>query len=117
MRAYVPIPWSDLADLSRTGSLPGPRPAVAVDPEWRAGAPSVSEEEWEYEAQSEAAAALPDLGGGVVLALDLADAPDALDDGRFVLRGGVDRARVQALFTEDLAWFAVQEAPELLAGR
>lgn len=117
MRAYVPIPWPDLAELSRTGQLPGPRTAVAVDPAWRAGAPSVTEEEWEYEAQSESAAALSAMGGGVVLALDVPDAPAELDDGRLVLPGPVERARVQALFTEDLAWFAVQEAPDLLAGR
>jgi hypothetical protein len=117
MRAYLPVAWADLAALQDTGALPGPRPAVVVAPAWRAGAPDVDEEEWEFEAQSAAAAGLPP-GGGVVLAVDLDAQPGAVpDDGRTQVPGPVRRADVAAVLTADLAWYGVQEIPELLAGR
>ena len=117
MRAYLPVGWADLAALQDAGVLPGPRHAVVVDPAWRAGAPEVGEEGWEFEAQSAAAAELP-AGGGVVLAVDLDPQPGAVpEDGRMRVAGPVRRADVAAVLTADLAWYGAQEIPELLAGR
>ena len=117
MRAYLPIDWAQLAELQAAGSLPGPLRACAVDPTWRAGAPDVDEEEWEFEAQSLAAESLG-AEGGVVLAVDVDPVPDATqDDGWFALPGPVRKRDVAAVLTADLAWFAVQEIPALLAPR
>jgi hypothetical protein len=133
MRCYVPIRWTQLAELHAAGELPGPLKACTVDPRWRAGAPEVDEEEWEFEAQTLAAGALTDMGGGVVLALDLPDragtVPDGSDpigtvptatvpdDGRISVPGPIRRADLAAILTEDLAWFGVQEIADLLSGR
>lgn len=116
MRAYVAVPWVDLAELSATGSLPGPRAAVVVDPAWRVAAAEVTEEEWEYQAQEMAAEDLAGVGGGVVLAVD-ADPPGVpVQDGRTVLPGPIARASVGAVLTADLSWYGLQEVPELLGG-
>ena len=118
MRAYLPVGWAQLADLEAAGELPGPLAACAVAPGWRAGAPEVDEEQWEFEAQGVAAAALADLGGGVVLAVDLPDAAGPVtDDGWIDAPGPIRRADVAAVLTDDLAWFGVQEIADLLAGR
>lgn len=117
MRAYLPLTWAQAARLHAEGVLPGPLRGCAVDPAWRAGSPEVDEEQWEFEAQSAAAQELSDPDAGVVLAVDV-DAPDAtLDDGWFTWPGPVDRRAAAAVLTQDLAWFAVQELPDLLAGR
>ena len=65
MRVYLPVGWNQLAQLERTGELAAPLPGFAVDPAWRTGAPEVDEEEWEYEAQTLAADALPADGDRV----------------------------------------------------
>ncbi len=90
----------------------------AVDPAWRAGAPDVDEEEWEFEAQLAAAEDLADLDGGVVLAVDVPE-PDTpgrtrLEDGWVSLAGPISRRDTAAVLTTDLAWFGVQEIPGLL---
>jgi hypothetical protein len=126
MRAYVPVSWAQLAELHAAAALPGPLAACTVDPGWRAGAPEVDEEEWEFEAQTLAAGALVEMGGGVVLALDLADSTDAdpdgsapdgsvPDDGWISVPGPIRRADLAAVLTEDLAWFGVQEIADLVA--
>ena len=117
MRAYLPVGWNQLAQLERTGELAAPLPGFAVDPAWRTGAPEVDEEEWEYEAQTLAADALP-ADGGVVLAIDW-DRPTetGLTDGAFVVAGAVSRRHVAAVLGADLAWYGVQEIPVLFAQR
>ncbi len=115
MRAYVPVTWEDLDELSGSGTLPGPRAAYVVDPAWCAADPGATEEEWEYEAQELAADAL-DQHGGVVLALEVA-VPGHVDDGLVELPGPIQRRAVAAVFTADLAWFGLQEVPHLLAQR
>jgi hypothetical protein len=115
MRAYVPVTRVQLAAVQGSG-LDGPLRACAVDPLWRAGDPSVDEEQWEYEAQSLAAGVLPDRDG-VVLAVEVADdLVDTLADGWLELPGPVRRTEVAAVLTAELAWFAVQEIPALLDG-
>jgi len=114
MRAYVPVGWDDLAALEQVGTLPGPRRACVVDPAWRAGAVDVDEEEWEFEAQQQAAGALAE--GGVVLAVE-ADTTGEPDDGWVELPGPVLRREVRAVLTADLAWFAAHEVADLLAQR
>lgn len=116
MRAYVPAGWPQLAALRDGSPLQGPMRACVVDPDWRAGAPEVDEEEWEYEAQSAAAAALGPHGG-VVLALDADDPQQAPADGWVVLAGPISRGNVAAVLSADLGWFGVQEIDELLTGR
>ena len=117
MRVYLPIGWVQLAQLDRAGELPAPLPGFVVDPAWRTGTPEVDEEEWEYEAQTLAADALPDVGG-VVLAVDLDPMPDlTVADGTLVVARSVPRRRVAAVLGADLAWFGVQEIPALLAER
>ncbi len=114
MRAYIPVRWAQLAELDSTGHLDGPLRGCAVDPAWRAGAPDVDEEEWEFEAQLAAAEDLADLDGGVVLAVDVPE-PDATpEDGWVTLSGPVERRDTAAVLTADLAWFGVQEIPGLL---
>ena len=114
MRAYAPVGWPQLEQLAEAGQLTGPVRACAVDPAWRTQAPDVDEEQWEYEAQRRAAAALGEPGG-VVLALDADPAPGSVvQDGWVDLAGPVRRVDLAAVLTEDLAWFAVQEIPDLL---
>jgi hypothetical protein len=116
MRAYVPIGWPQLEALRSASRIPGPVRAVVVDPTWRTGAPEVDEEEWEFEAQSAAAAALG-VEGGVVLAVD-ADVPvTPPDDGWVALGGPLALRDVAAVLDAGLAWFGVQELEQLLAGR
>ncbi len=112
MRAYGPVTWAQLGELVETGALPGPLRACAVDPAWRAGAPDVDEEEWEYEAQLLAAHALAQRPG-VLLAIDLDEAGES-QDGWVEVPGPVRRRDVAALLTEELGWFGVQEASSLL---
>ncbi len=116
MRAYIPVGWAQLRELDATGLLGGPLSLCSVDPEWRAGAPDVDEEEWEFEAQLAAAQSLADLddaAGGVVLAVDLPDARIDLDDGWGTYAGPLGRTDTAAVLTADLQWFAVQEIPFL----
>jgi hypothetical protein len=84
-----------------------------VDPAWRAGAPEVDEEEWEYEAQGSAAQALPEAGG-FVLAADIELPAAAPDDGWVEVPGPVARRDVAAVLDAELAWFGVQELDALL---
>ena len=115
MRVYLPIGWGQLAQVDRTGELAAPLPGFAVDPAWRTGSPEVDEEQWEYEAQTLAADALP-ADGGVVLAVDLDPMPDlAIADGTLVVAGSVPRRRVAAVLGADLAWYGVQEIAALVA--
>ena len=114
MRVYLPIGWDRLAVLATAGELAAPLPGFAVDPAWRAGSPEVDEEQWEYEAQTLAADALP-ADGGVVLAVDLDPMPDlTIADGTLVVAGSVPRRRVAAVLGADLAWYGVQEILALL---
>lgn len=114
MRAYAPVSWPQLAQIAEAGQLPGPLRACAVDPAWRAGAPDVDEEQWEYEAQLQAAEALGEEGGAV-LALDADPAPGAtIRDGWVDLADPVRGSDLAAVLTADLAWFGVQEIPALL---
>ncbi len=119
MRAYIPVGWEQLAAFNVAGRLEGPLRGCAVDPSWRASDPDVDEEEWEFEAQLVAAEALVDLDGGVVLAVDVTD-PDpgssasSFEDGWVSLTGPITRRETAAVLTTDLAWFGVQEIPELL---
>ena len=121
MRAYLPLTWAQLQALHAAGSLEGPLRGCAVDPAWREGSPDVDEEQWEYEAQSAAAEELSGADGGVVLAVDLDDSeptmPPTMEDGRFTHPGPVARQAASAVLTADLAWFGMQEIPELLNGR
>ena len=119
MRAYIPVGWAQLAAFHSAGRLDGPLRGCAVDPAWRAGDPDVDEEEWEFEAQLAAAEALADLEGGVVLAVDVQasdEAEDAMsfEDGWVTVADPVTRRETAAVLTTDLAWFGVQEIPELL---
>jgi hypothetical protein len=119
MRAYIPVGWEQLAAFDSAGRLEGPLRGCAVDPSWRASDPEVDEEEWEFEAQLVAAEALADLDGGVVLAVDV-PAPEpggpepTFEDGWVTLTGPISRRDTAAVLTTDLAWFGVQEIPELL---
>jgi hypothetical protein len=85
-----------------------------VDPVWRAGAPDVDEEEWEFAAQEAAAADLEELDGGVVLAVDVEDSDAVPDDGWVTLEDPVTRVDAAAVLTTDLAWYGIQEIPVLL---
>lgn len=117
MRAYLPVSQARAGQLLEVGQLAGPVAVWAVDPQWRAGAPQVSEEEWEYEASLLAADNLPDPEG-VILAVDIDAAASgqlALDDGRTTLPGPVLLAAVAAVLAADLAWYGVQELPDLIA--
>ena len=115
MRAYLPVGWEQLTVLAALGELAGPLPGFAVDPAWRAGAPEVDEEEWEYEAQTLAADTLP-ADGGVVLAVELDRlAERTLTDGAFVVAEPVSRRHVAAVLDADLAWYVVQEIAALVA--
>lgn len=118
-RVYVPVGWSQAERLSAEGVLDGPVQACAVDPRWRVGAPEVDEEEWEFEAQHQAAEALAELGGGLVLALDApeSDLGPAADDGWREVAGPVRRGDLGALLDADLGWYGVQELEQLLAER
>lgn len=116
MRAYVPVGWEQLAALSTSGALAGRLRASVVDPGWRHAAPEVDEEQWEYEAQAAAAASLGE-DGGVVLAVDADPAGSPPDDGWVDLPGPLARRDLAAVLTVDLAWYAVQEIEQLLAGR
>jgi hypothetical protein len=117
MRVYVPADWDRLATLQARGSVPGPLAGYAVDPGWRAGAPDVDEEEWEYVAAELAAEslALPGGGRGLVLAVDLDEELTPFDDGRVEVSGPVARRQVAAVLDAELAWFGLQELAELLA--
>lgn len=133
MRAYVPIGWPQVEALRAQGQIAGPLRACVVDPAWRAGAPEVDEEEWEYEAQAAAAAALGGAalggaalggaalgdaaGGGVVLAVDVDGPGTPPEDGWTELAGPVALRDVAAVLDAELAWFGVQEIDQLLAGR
>lgn len=115
-RVYVPVGWSQAERLSAEGVFEGPVRACAVDPRWRAGAPEVDEEEWEFEAQSQAADALTELGGGLVLALDVPESVlgPAAEDGWREVAGPVRRRDLAALLDADLGWYGVQELAQLL---
>lgn len=117
MRGYVPLGWSELATLHVSGALAGPTRACVVDPAWRLGDPEVDEEVWESEAQTQAAEQLPE-GVGVVLAVDVS-APAGItpEDGWLTLPDGIRRRDLAAVLTAELAWYAVQEIPALLAER
>jgi hypothetical protein len=114
MRAYCPVPAAGLAALLADGTLPGPVHACVVDPAWRAGDPEVDEEQWEFEAQEQAAGSLDD-DRGAVLAVDV-PAPAGVEplDGWIDLPGPIVLGDVAAVLTTDLAWFGVQELPGLL---
>jgi hypothetical protein len=117
MRAYIPVGWEQLAVFDAAGRLDGPVRGCAVDPQWRADDPEVDEEEWEFEAQLAAAAALADLEGGVVLAVDVpepAGTDSPFEDGWVGLAGPITRRDTAAALTVDLEWFGVQEIPGLL---
>jgi hypothetical protein len=115
MRGYCPVPAAGLATLLAERSLPGPRRVCVVDPAWRADAPEVDEEQWEYEAQQAAAAALDDPRGAV-LAMDLAlPGTPGIEDGWVEVPGPIAIDDVAAVLTADLAWYGVQELPALLA--
>lgn len=118
MRVYVPATWSQLTYLQDEGALPGPLRGCAVDPRWRADAPDVDEEEWEYEAQLLAAAELTaeSASGGMVLAVDLAEEL-GVEDSWVVVPGPVLRRQVGALLDSGLAWYGLQELAGLLAER
>lgn len=119
MRAYVPASWRQVAQLLADGSIPGPLRGCAVDPRWRAGAPDVDEEEWEYEAQVLAAGALTATGApvGMLLAVDLPGELPVLDDGWGDWTGPIERGQVAAVLDSELAWFGLQELPGVLADR
>lgn len=114
MRVYVPVGWALLKQLQESGGLDGPQRGCAVDPAWRAGAPEVDEEEWEYEAAQQAAESL-DSDGGLVLAVDLDEAFDSYVDGWVTVPGPVRRRQVGAVLDAELAWFGLQELGGLLA--
>ncbi|MGB8019898.1 MAG: hypothetical protein WCF04_01575 [Candidatus Nanopelagicales bacterium] len=116
MRGYVPVEWPLLEELARTAALPGPLAGWCVDPVWRSAASDVTEEEWEYEALATAAEDLAPAGGAV-LAIEAAVVPPAVVDGRFELPGTLVLADVQAVFSQDLSWFGVQEIEDLLRTR
>ena len=121
MRAYVPLAAVALAELVAARSLPGPFQACVVDPAWRAGAPDVDEEEWEFEAQQAAAARHARRNDGertgAVLALDVelpSDAP--IEDGGVEVPGPIALRDVAAVLDVELAWYGVQELRALLDG-
>lgn len=117
MRLYIPMGWRRLEELVELDQLVGPLRACGVDPAWRAGTPEASEDEWEFEAQLAAAESLADLGGGVVLAVDV-DVPDPEPvDGWVTVAGPIQRTDAAAALTTDLAWYGVQEIPGLLEDR
>lgn len=118
MRAYVPIGWPAARALSDDGELAGPVRGCAVDPQWRAGAADVEEEEWEYEAAELAAGELDRDEGGVILALDLPEgAVVEQDDGWFEWAGPLRRRELAAVLGSDLGWHGVQELSVLLEER
>lgn len=116
MRGYVPVEWPLLEELAQSGGLPGPLFGWCVDPVWRSAASDVTEEEWEYEALAAAAEELAPAGGAV-LAIEAAVVPPSIADGRFELPGDLLLADVQAVFSQDLSWFGVQEIGDLLSQR
>jgi hypothetical protein len=118
MRVYVPASWGQLRHMQTEGGIPGPLRGCAVDPRWRADTPDVDEEEWEYEAQLLAAAALTVQGAvtGMVLAIDVPGALTGFDDGWVDVPGPVARRQVGAVLDADLAWYGVQELAGLLDG-
>lgn len=115
MRAYVPLAWDDVAVFHAEAAISPPVRACAVDQAWRQAATDVDEEQWEYEAQSMAAESLGE-GGGLVLAVDVPQPGESLADGWFELGEPVGRSQVAAILTGELAWFALQELPQLLDG-
>ena len=118
MRVYVPVGRLQLEVLRGGRGLDGPLTGWAVDPGWRTGSPEVDEEQWEHEAQTEAAATLTELARGLVLAVDVPDeAVSDPDDGRVIIPGGVRWSQVGALLDRDLAWFGLQELDILLSDR
>jgi len=118
MRVYLPVGRPQLEVLRGGRGLDGPLTGWAVDPSWRTGSPEVDEEQWEHEAQLEAAAALAEPVGGMVLAVDVPDEEVSdPDDGRVVIPGGVRRSQAGALLDRDLSWFGLQELDSLLPDR
>jgi hypothetical protein len=110
LRTYVPATLTVLAELSSRGELPASADRfVAAD----------ESEEAEYDALSEAAAVSAALLGGVgrrvVVVADLAD-PDGPVPVNLVDAVHADTEDVDPSAGEmpDLAWFAVQEIPDLL---
>ena len=118
MRAYFPIGWATARTLSDDGEIAGPLRGCAVDPEWRAGAADVEEEEGEYEAAELAAGSLDPVESGVILALDLPDdTAIEQDDGWFDWAGPLLRRELGAVLGSDLGWHGVQELTVLLDER
>jgi len=72
-RLYLPVTTTDLAALLRDGTLPAGRPAYGVTPAFAAATPRADEEEREYLAFLDAAAAAREHNRVIVLAVDLPD--------------------------------------------
>lgn len=113
MRAYAPLAWEQVAEFHAERAIRPPVRACAVDQAWRQAATDVDEEQWEYEAQAMAAESLGEAGG-LVLAVDVPEPAVPLADGWFELGEPVGRSQVAAILTGELAWFALQELPQLL---
>lgn len=104
VRCYVPVSQEQLTRLHEERTLAGPLTAYAVTEAVRAAQPAGDDEEWEYTALQEAAAAqLADGAPVVVAAADLeADRVRAGSaPGARVEVGDVDLPRVAALHLGD----------------
>jgi hypothetical protein len=131
VRVYVPATLALVRAYAQAGLVPAPTPAHAVTEELRAAWPDGSEEEWEYAALTEAAAAAAALVGArgrrVVL---VAEAPAVAPRSGTEVRvtGDIAFSALAAIHADtdevdladpeadlpDLGWFGVQELADLL---
>ncbi len=104
VRCYVPVSQEQLARLHDDRTLAGPLAAYAVTDAVRSAQPAGDDEEWEYAALQEAAAAQLAEGAPVVVAaadLEADRVRTGATDGARVEVGDVDLPRVAALHLGD----------------
>lgn len=131
-RVYLAATRAELESVSAGGALPASRRGHAVTVALREAWPDGDQEQWEYAALMAAAADARDRAAGasggrrLVLAADLPVEDVSTESEPTAVRtvGEVRWRQVSAILVDpvddaddddDLAWFAIQETPDLLA--